>query len=273
MSAGAPELLRQARSVVVKVGSSLIIGDTQRVRQQWLDSLAADIAQLCTDGIRVVVVSSGAVALGRPALGIERRNMQLAHKQAAAAAGQVLLLQAWRESLAAHNIGAAQVLLTPQDTEKEGRRRNACATMDALAEHDLIAIINENDTVATDELRYGDNDQLAARVAQMIGAHSLILLSDVEGLFDADPRTSSAARHVARVPDVDAALGFVQRDQLSDHGTGGMHSKLLAAQLACNAGVSTVIAGGIDAHPLRRLQQGARCTVIDVVAQPEGCPA
>lgn len=273
MSASAAQLLSRASSIVVKVGSSLVIGDTQRVRQQWLDSLAADIAELCADATRVVVVSSGAVALGRPALGIARSDMQLAHKQAAAAAGQVLLLQAWRESLAAHDIGAAQVLLTPQDTERAQRRSNACATIDALAEHGLIAIINENDTVATDELRYGDNDQLAARVAQMLDAQLLVLLSDVEGLFDADPRSSSDARHIADVPDVDAALRFVQRDQISAHGTGGMHSKLLAAQLACRAGVPTVIAGGVDSHPLRRLQQGARCTVINAAAQSDRCHA
>lgn len=261
-------LLGGSRSVVVKVGSSLIIGeradsDTDAcVRQQWLQSLAADIAALSHAGARVVVVTSGAVALGQPALGIARNDMQLAHKQAAAAAGQVLLLQAWKDALAAQGVGAAQVLLTPGDTANAERCANACATLDALHASGLIAVINENDTVATDELRYGDNDQLAARVAAMTDAQLLVLLSDVEGLFDVDPRASSGAQHIPHVADVDRALAQIGTDTHSTYGTGGMRSKLLAAQLASAAGVDTVIASGIEAHPLQRLQEGARCTRI-----------
>ena len=179
-------VLSEYRRLVVKVGSSLLIGDDGHVHRGWLEGLAADIASLQGNGHEVLIVSSGAIAIGSTVLGINKRRARLENLQAAAAAGQVQLVHAYQEALGPHGVAAAQVLLTPEDTENRRRFLNARGTLGKLLDHEVVPIINENDTVATEEIRYGDNDRLAARVAQLVMADALILLSDVDGLYTAD---------------------------------------------------------------------------------------
>jgi glutamate 5-kinase len=261
--------LADARLVVVKVGSALVVDDeTGAVDKPWLDNFAADIARLCGRGQAVVLVSSGAVALGRRRLGFGRAALTLAQKQAAAAAGQSLLMRAWEEAL--EPLRAAQVLLTPDDTEVRRRFLNARATLETLIEAGVVAVVNENDTVATQELRYGDNDRLAARVAQMVGADLLVLLSDVDGLYTADPRRDPEAAHLARVeeitPEIEAMAGGANLER--GVGTGGMATKLAAARIARAAGCGTLLGLGGLSHPLAALEAGARSTYFAPAATP-----
>jgi glutamate 5-kinase len=258
-------LLSSARRVVVKVGSSLLIGAEGGVRAAWLASLAADIVALCWAGKEVVVVSSGAVALGRRHLGL-RPSPRLDHKQAAAAAGQTLLMQAWETAFAPHDVPTAQLLLTFDDTEQRRRWLNARATISVLLAQKALPVINENDSVATDELRYGDNDRLSARVAQMVKADLLVLLSDVDGLYSADPARDPAAAHIPEVADLDAVDAMA--GPASGVGSGGMRSKLAAARIAGGAGCTTLIASGRADHPLAALAEGARATRVAAKGSP-----
>jgi glutamate 5-kinase len=220
--------------------------------------------------MQVAVVSSGAVALGRRRLGLLRRRLGLAEKQAAAAAGQSLLMRAWEEALEPHGLRAAQVLLTPDDTEVRRRFLNARATLETLLACGAVAVVNENDTVATQELRYGDNDRLAARVAQMIGADLLVLLSDVDGLYTADPRGDLKAQHIERVEHIDAAVLGMAGGANADAGvgSGGMATKIAAAQIAAGAGCRTLIGLGRRPSPLAAIEAGARHTLFEAWASP-----
>lgn len=261
--------LTQARRVVVKIGSSLLFDAARRaVAADWLASLAADIAELRRQGREVVVVSSGAVALGRGRLNL--MNGRLQDKQAAAAVGQTLLMHAWEEALAPHGLMAGQVLLTRDDTERRRRWLNGRATLEALLGHGVVPVVNENDTVATEEIRYGDNDRLAARAAQLCRADLLILLSDVDGLYSADPRRDPDARHlplVARLTPEVLAMASGANTQ-AGVGAGGMATKLAAAQIAASAGCATVIASGLTEHPLKAVAAGARASLILAPATP-----
>src|SRR5436305_7979066 len=222
-------LLSSARRLVVKVGSSLLIEDAGGVRAPWLAGLADDVAALRTGGREVVIVSSGAVALGRRHLGL-KPSARLDHKQAAAAAGQILLMQAWEAAFAPHGVPTAQLLLTFEDTEQRRRWLNARATIAVLLAQGALPVINENDSVATDELRDGDNDRLSARVAQMIRADLLLLLSDVDGLYSADPRRDPGARHIAYAASLTEELeSFAGGAGAAGVGSGGMRTKLAAA--------------------------------------------
>lgn len=260
-------LLQSARRVTVKVGSSLLAGESG-VRREWLASLAADLAEHFK-GRQIVVVTSGAVALGRKQLKLDR-NARLDAKQAAAAVGQPLLMAAWGKAFAAHGLTTAQLLLTIGDTESRRRWLNARATIDQLLRAGAVPLVNENDSVATEELRYGDNDRLSARVAQLAGADLLVLLSDVDGLYDADPRRNTDAAHVATVTTIDEALlasaGGAARDGI---GTGGMRTKLEAARIAQGFGCATIIASGVEAHPIAALIEGrARATIVTTKGSP-----
>lgn len=259
-----------ARRLVVKVGSSLLVQSDGNVRKPWLDSLTADIRRLRVQGSEVIVVSSGAIGLGRRALGLPSGPLPLEQKQAAAAAGQIRLAAAWADSLSLHDITAAQILLTLDDTESRRRYLNARSTFAALLAQGAVPVVNENDTVATSEIRFGDNDRLSARVAVMASAETLVLLSDVDGLYTADPRRSPDARHVPIVeeitPDIEAMAGGVG----SSVGTGGMISKLVAAKIATHAGCSVVLAKGDALHPLRAVEEGARSTLFVAKANPRG---
>jgi glutamate 5-kinase len=261
--------LTDHRRLVVKVGSSLLIGDGGKLRRNWLEGLAEDVVGLQTQGCQILVVSSGAIAIGSLAIGIDVRRARLADLQAAAAAGQVQLVHAYQEVLGKHDIAAAQVLLTPEDTENRQRFLNARGTLNRLLERGVVPIINENDTVATDEIRYGDNDRLAARVAQLVMADALILLSDVDGLYTADPGKAQAAQHLPEVRRIGEDILAMAGETRSAFGSGGMATKVQAARIATHAGCSTVITSGAVERPLGALTAGGRCTIF----RPEGTPA
>ena len=261
--------LSDHRRLVVKVGSSLLIGDDGQVRSAWLEGLAENIATLRSFNHDVLVVSSGSIAIGSTVLGINKRRSRLEELQAAAAAGQVRLVHAWQEALARHDVRAAQILLTPEDTENRRRFLNARGTLEKLLDHGVVPIINENDTVATEEIRYGDNDRLAARVAQLVMADALVLLSDVDGLYTADPGTAPGAEHIAEVRKITDEILAMAGETRSDIGSGGMATKVQAARIATHAGCSTVIASGVVDRPLEALAAGGTCTVF----RAEGTPA
>jgi glutamate 5-kinase len=272
MTAGAAageSRLVAARRVVVKVGSALLVeASTGNVNRPWLESLADDVAALKARGQEVVLVSSGAIALGRRELGLGRGRLKLEESQAAAAVGQIRLAHAWKEVLEQRGFTVAQVLLTLGDTEERRRYLNARNTLTTLLRLGAIPVINENDTVATAEIRYGDNDRLGARVAQMVSADCVVLLSDVDGLYTADPTRDSGARFIPEVeritPEVEAMAG----GSASDVGSGGMATKVMAAKIAVAAGCSLCIAAGREEHPLRRVESGARCTWFVADASP-----
>jgi glutamate 5-kinase len=256
-------MLGSARRVVVKVGSALLVdAATGEAATAWLAALASDCAAIRARGGDVVVVSSGAVAMGRRVLGLGAGKLALEEKQAAAAAGQARLLAAWGEAFAPHGAAVAQALLTPDDTERRRRWLNARATLETLLSLKAVPVINENDTVATQELRYGDNDRLAARVAQMVGADALVLLSDVDGLYTADPRKDPAARHIAVVEAIDQTVEAMAGGANADAGvgSGGMRTKIEAAKIATAAGCAVAITDGRVLHPLARLADGASAT-------------
>ena len=253
--------LTDFRRIVVKIGSSLLIDARGgRLNEKWLASLAADIATLHADKRDILVVSSGAIALGRTVLKLPAGELALEDSQGAAAVGQIALARTWTEALSRHDITAGQVLVTPGDTEERRRYLNARSTIDRLLQWRAVPVINENDTVATNEIRYGDNDRLAARVATMVSADLLVLLSDVDGLYDTPPGTGATARHVPRVeritPEVEAMAGAAG----SGLSRGGMQTKIEAGKIATAAGTHMVIASGHLDHPLRAIEDGARCT-------------
>ncbi|MCC7426217.1 MAG: glutamate 5-kinase [Alphaproteobacteria bacterium] len=258
--AGSP--LAKARRLVVKIGSALLVDDaTGTLRRDWLDALADDIAALHARGVQVIVVSSGAIALGRLNLGLPPKNrMKLEQKQAAAAVGQIRLAHGWQESLARHGLSTAQLLLTLDDSEERRRYLNARATLTTLLALRAIPVINENDSVATTEIRFGDNDRLAARVAEMVAADALVLLSDIDGLYTADPRLDAGAEHIALVPELTPAILAMAGEALPGHSSGGMITKLAAARIAMQAGCRMAIARGSAMHPLRAMEEGARAS-------------
>jgi len=253
--------LADFRRIVVKIGSSLLVdAKGGRLNEKWLASLAADIAGLHAGKRDILVVSSGAIALGRAVLKLAAGELALEDSQGAAAVGQIALARTWTEALSRHGITAGQVLVTLGDTEERRRYLNARSTIDRLLQWRAVPVINENDTVATNEIRYGDNDRLAARVATMVSADLLVLLSDVDGLYDAPPGTGAAARHVPRVeritPEIEAMAGAAG----SGLSRGGMQTKIEAGKIATAAGTHMVIASGHLDHPLRAIEDGARCT-------------
>lgn len=262
-------ILSEYHRLVIKVGSSLLIGDNDAVNRGWLEGLADNIATLQGQGHEILVVSSGAIAIGSRVLGINRRRARLEDLQAAAAAGQVQLVHAWQEALAQYDIAAAQVLLTPEDTENRRRFLNARGTLEKLIERSVVPIINENDTVATEEIRYGDNDRLAARTAQLVMADALILLSDVDGLYTSDPGKDENAEFVPEVSRITEDIQRMAGVARTDVGSGGMATKVQAARIATHAGCSTVIASGTIERPLDALAAGGLCTVF----RAEGTPA
>ena len=257
--------LSAARRIVVKVGSSLLVGADGAADALWLAALAMDLARFRARGQQVLVVSSGAVALGRKRLSLTKRALTLPEKQAAAAAGQSALMRAWETAFEPLGVGVAQILLTRDDTETRRRWLNARATVETLLTLGVVPVVNENDTVVTEEIRYGDNDRLAARVAQMIGADLLVLLSDIDGLYTADPRRDPNATHIPRLThlsaEIEAMAGGANLE--AGVGTGGMATKILAARIAQQAGCATLVTLGARPAPLSAIEAGARSTVIE----------
>ncbi len=253
--------LADFRRIVVKVGSSLLVdAKAGRLKEAWLASLAADLAKLHKDKRDIIVVSSGAIALGRSVLQLPKGALKLEDSQAAAAVGQIALARTWAEMLGRHGITASQVLVTLDDTEARRRYLNARSTIAKLLEWRSVPVINENDTVATTEIRYGDNDRLAARVATMMSADLLVLLSDVDGLYDAPPHLNAKAKRIALVPRITAEVEAMAGEAASDHARGGMRTKIEAGKIATTAGTHMVIASGHVDHPLQAIADGDPAT-------------
>ena len=269
MSARRPYGLAGAKRIVIKIGSVLLVEQAAgTIHRTWLNALADDIAGLVRGGSEIVLVSSGAIAVGRRHLGLTRGTLKLEESQAAAATGQIRLAHAYQETLARHDITVAQVLLTLDDTEERRRHLNARSTLTTLLRLGTVPVINENDTVATSEIRFGDNDRLAARVAAMMNADALVLLSDIDGLYSADPKVDPDAKFIAEVsaitPEIEAMAGRAQ----PGHSSGGMVTKLAAARIAVGAGCRMVIADGRELHPLAAIQNGARATWFQSRVEP-----
>jgi len=261
--------LPAARRIVVKVGSSLLVDEEKNaINSAWLAGIAKDIARFKAAGKDVVIVSSGAIALGSRLLKIHNKAMNLQEKQAAAATGQVILAHAWMDAIGAHNVQTAQILLSPDDTETRRKHLNARATMSALLELGAIPVVNENDTVATAEIRFGDNDRLAARVAAMIGADLLILLSDVDGLYTANPNNDSTATHLGQIDQITDDILAMAGTANAHYASGGMITKLEAARIATRAGCHMIICDGRATAPLDRLENGARCSCFIATETP-----
>jgi glutamate 5-kinase len=252
---------RNARRIVVKIGSALLVDRASgRLKATWLNSIADDIAGLVAEGREVILVSSGAIALGRHMMGLTKGPLELEQSQAAAAVGQISLASAWQDVFRARGITAAQVLLTLGDTEERRRYLNARRTMDTLLAHKIIPVVNENDTVATAEIRYGDNDRLSARVASMMSADCLVLLSDVDGFYTAPPGQDPNARRLdvvaAITPEIEAMAG----DAGSELSKGGMVTKVAAARIAMGSGCHMIITSGKVLHPIEAIAAGNPCT-------------
>jgi glutamate 5-kinase len=260
---------RGARRIVIKIGSALLADRTTgQLKSEWLHALCDDIAALKADGRDVIVVSSGAIALGRRAVSLPSGPLKLEESQAAAAVGQIALSSAWREVLAHRGMTAAQILLTLGDTEERRRYLNARNTLTALLSLGVVPVVNENDTVATSEIRYGDNDRLAARVGSMVSADCVVLLSDVDGLYTAPPASAPDARRLdvveAITPEIEAMAG----EAGSELSRGGMVTKIAAAKIAVAAGAHLIIADGKINHPLQALNEGAPSTIFLASANP-----
>lgn len=246
------------RRIVIKIGSALLVDRKTGLKSAWLNSVCADIAKLRAQKIDVLVVSSGAIALGRTVLGLPAGALKLEESQAAAAVGQIALARAWSESLSRDDIVAGQILLTLGDTEERRRYLNARATISQLLKLGAVPIINENDTVATSEIRYGDNDRLAARVATMTGSDLLVLLSDIDGLYTAPPHLDPDARFLETIPAITPEIEAMAGGAASELSRGGMRTKIDAGKIATGAGCGMIIASGKTDHPLKAIEEGAR---------------
>jgi glutamate 5-kinase len=267
------EALAAARRLVVKVGSALLVAEDGEIRRFWLDLLADDVARCRGRGQEVILVSSGAIAVGRRHLGLDGNRLRLEEKQAAAATGQIRLAHAYQEALARHRITVAQILLTLEDTEARRRHLNARATFAQLLGLGAVPVVNENDTIATAEIRFGDNDRLAARVAQMTSADMLVLLSDIDGLYTADPRHDHAARHIPAVHEIGPEIEAMAGEAAPGYSSGGMVTKLAAARIAMSAGCRMLIARGVPSAgaataPLAAIEAGARATLFLPSGEP-----
>ena len=253
-----------SKRLVIKIGSALLADDDGNLHTQWIDALVADAVELRRAGTEIIIVSSGAIAVGRRILGLARgprnRVLRLEESQAAAATGQVRLAHAWQDALARYEVPVAQILLTAEDTENRRRYLNARSTITTLLKLGVIPVINENDTVATEEIRFGDNDRLAARVAQMVSADTCVILSDIDGLYTADPTCDSGARHIAEVRAITAEIEAMAGATSNDDGSGGMVTKIEAARIALQAGCRLAIGDGRIARPLAAFDGGAKCT-------------
>ena len=260
-----------ARRLVVKIGSALLVAEHGEIRRTWLDLLADDVGRCRARGQEVILVSSGAIAVGRQHLGLIGNRLRLDEKQAAAATGQIRLAHAYQEALARHGITVAQILLTLEDTEARRRHLNARATFSQLLGLGAVPVVNENDTITTAEIRFGDNDRLAARVAQMTSADMLVLLSDIDGLYTADPRKDPCARHIATVREIGPEIEAMAGEAAPGYSSGGMVTKLAAARIAIGAGCRMLIARGMPltgTAPLAAIEAGSRATLFVPRGEP-----
>lgn len=266
----AAEHLRSAKRIVIKIGSALLVDDkTGKPRLNWLNALTDDVANLRARGAEVMLVSSGAIAVGRNHLGLTKQNLRLEEKQASAATGQILLAHAYQEALARHDVTVSQILLTLGDTEERRRHLNARNTLTTLLRLGTVPIINENDTVATSEIRFGDNDRLAARVGAMVNADLLVLLSDIDGLYTADPKRDEHAEFLPVVSEITPEIDAMAGEALPGYSSGGMITKISAAKISVGAGCSMIIANGHKLNPLQNIIEGNRATVFEASVEPK----
>ena len=266
----AAEHLSSAKRIVIKIGSALLVDEqTGKPRLSWLNALTDDVAMLRAGGAEVILVSSGAIAVGRNCLGLTKQNLRLEEKQASAATGQILLAHAYQEALARHQIIVSQVLLTLGDTEERRRHLNARNTLTTLLKLGTVPIINENDTVATSEIRFGDNDRLAARVGAMIDADLLVLLSDIDGLYTADPKRDPNAEFLPIVSEITPEIDAMAGEALPGYSSGGMITKISAAKISVGAGGNMIIANGHQLNPLKNIVDGNRATVFEASVEPK----
>ena len=267
---GIRDLIKSTRLVVIKIGSALIVDPaTGKACADWMRDLAADVASLRAAGTQVVLISSGSIALGRQHLSLPAGAIKLPEKQAAAAIGQVELAQLWSNALQAHDMRTAQILLAPEDTETRRRHINARTTIQTLLELGFVPVVNENDTVTTYEIRFGDNDRLAARVAGMISADLLILLSDVDGLYTKNPHQSEDAEHIPEITQIDEDIMALGGGANAEFASGGMATKLAAARIATEAGADMVICKGSASRPVTALLDGARYSLFHRRTSPK----
>lgn len=256
---GITEIIGSAELIVIKVGSALLFDSASgQARQSWMGALARDIAELRKAGKKVVLISSGSIALGRKRLNLKAKTIKLEEKQAAAATGQIELAQLWSEAFIQEQIRIAQILLAPDDTETRRRHINARATIQTLLDLGIVPVVNENDTVTTYEIRFGDNDRLAARVAAMISADLLILLSDIDGLYTRNPHNVNTAEHIAEIAVLSDDIMAMGGAANAEFASGGMATKLAAAHIATHAGVAMIISKGVSNRPIENLISGGR---------------
>jgi glutamate 5-kinase len=260
--------MNTARRLVVKIGSALLVGP-EGLRDEWLSALCDDVAKWRAKGCDVVLVSSGSIALGRRVLGLTDGPLPLEQAQAAAAVGQIQLARAYEQALEPHGVTTAQVLLTLEDSADRRRYLNSRATMQTLLSLGVVPIVNENDTVATDEIRFGDNDRLAAQIAVTCGADQLLLLSDVEGLYTSNPKTDATAQHLPVIETITPQIEAMGGDPVSGLSKGGMKTKVMAARTAVAGGCAMAIAEGSILHPLSAVADGARCSWFLAEADPQ----
>ncbi len=256
--------LKTAQKIVIKIGSSLLIDNsTGLLKQTWLDGLSDDVSALINKGKQVIIVSSGAIALGRVQAGFAKGKLKLEQSQASAAIGQITLAKAYEDAFKIHNIHVAQILLSLEDSENRKRYLNATNTINTLTSLGFVPIINENDTIATSEIRFGDNDRLAARVASMINADILLLLSDIDGLYTENPQQNPQAKHIPIIKNITQDIENLAGSSGSDYGTGGMVTKILAAKIATSSGCTMLIADGRQTNPISALDTGAKYSVFE----------
>ena len=248
--------LDSSEIVVIKIGSSLLADKDRNLRKSWIASIVEDIASLKSSGKKIIICSSGSVALGRKVISKNRQKLKIEEKQAAAAVGQPLLMAEWQKAFAKHKLKSAQILVTISDIENRRRYLNAKNTIDTLLEYDIIPSVNENDTVATNELRFGDNDRISALIAQMSGANCLVIFSDIDGLYTDDPRKNPDASHINEVEEIDDEIRSLGKKASSDVGSGGMITKITAAEIAKDSGCETIITIGSVMNPLSSLLKG-----------------
>ena len=254
--------VREASCIVIKIGSALLINEsTGRIKSHWVKSLCKDIALLKSSGKKIILVSSGSIAIGREILNLKFKSIKLEEKQAAAAVGQGQLMHLWAHYLAQHQITAAQILLAPEDTETRRRHLNARATIKTLLNLDVIPVVNENDTIATSEIKYGDNDRLASRVAQIINADNLVLFSDVDGLYTDNPKKNNKAKLIKEIKDIEQDLTGVNIKGINEYGSGGMKTKIEAAKICQLSGSNMIIANGLKNHPIQHILNGDNYTL------------
>ena len=252
--------LKNSKIIVIKIGSSLLIDENKKIRKKWLSEFSKDIKDLLNQNKKIIIVSSGAIAMGCKKLNLSKKNLKLDKSQAVASIGQIELMNLFTETFLKNKINISQILLTLEDTEQRRRALNAKRTFENLFQLNFIPIVNENDSIATSEIKYGDNDRLASRVAQISAADSLILLSDVEGLYTTNPKINKNAKLIKEIKNIDKNIEQISTKSVGEHGTGGMKTKIDAAKICQLSGCIMAIANGLPLRPIKKIIEKNNCT-------------